>query len=298
MVICQLKKYKIADFVIEYHGDEEYMFERFADFVCDDTEKADMTLRIVEKRPIFPRFLWDKGTKMSIFHLYWDKDCIYQYFPYQQHAGVRLIEIRNNFHDFTYYLCDKKESAYVRKYGLNEYIESMQGVMFNLFKESFFNMILFENAMSVHSASVIYKDKAVIFSASSGTGKSTQAEKWMRLLGCECLDGDVTVCREIDGKFFVYGLPWCGSSGMYINKKVEVGAFVFLKQAPENIVRIPSVREKIGYVFSSTFSESWNDEMNQKRSEMTGKIIENTDIYEFACNLDDESVEVLRREIF
>ncbi len=298
MVICQLKKYKIADFVIDYQGDGAYLNERFGDFLCDNGEKADMTLRIVEKKPFFPRFLWDKGTKMSIFHLYWDKDCVYQYFPYQHHSGVRLIEIRNNFHDFTYYLCDKKESAFVRRYGHDEYIEKMQGVIFNLFQESFYNMILFENAMSIHSASVIYKDKAVIFSASSGTGKSTQAGKWQRLLGCEMLDGDVTVCREIGGKYYVYGLPWCGSSGMYLNKRVEVGAFVFLKQGSENIVRIPSVMEKIGYVFSSTFSESWNDEMNRRKSDITGKIIENTDIYEFSCNLDDESVEVLKREIY
>ncbi|XME03259.1 hypothetical protein QYZ88_003505 [Lachnospiraceae bacterium C1.1] len=293
-----MKKYKIADFVIEYHGDSDYMHERFGDFACDNAEKTDMTLSIVEKRPFFPRYIWNKGTRMGLFHIYWDKDCTYQYFPHQQHGGVRLIEIKNNFKDFTYYICDKKDSSYVKQFGANEYKEYMQGIVFNFLQQSFYNMILFENAMSVHSASVIYHDKALIFSAPSGTGKSTQAEKWMRLLGCECLDGDVTVCREIDGKFFVYGLPWCGSSGIYLNKKVEVGAFVFLKQASENTVRIPSVREKIGYVFSSTFSEGWNDEMNQKRSEITGKIIENTDIYEFACNLDDESVEVLRREIF
>ena len=73
-----MKKYKIADFVIEYHGDPVYLDERFEDFTCDDSENTDMKLKIVEKKPFFPRFLWNKGKKISIFNFYDDGDVIYQ----------------------------------------------------------------------------------------------------------------------------------------------------------------------------------------------------------------------------
>ena len=54
-----MKNYKIADFIIEYDGDSDYMNKRFDDFACEKAEKPDVTLKIVEKKPFFPRFLWD-----------------------------------------------------------------------------------------------------------------------------------------------------------------------------------------------------------------------------------------------
>ncbi|WP_408071376.1 hypothetical protein [Butyrivibrio sp. JL13D10] len=289
-----ITKYKIADFVIELRGDSIYMDDRFKLFLCDNSEKTDMVLNIVEKRKKFPEYILNKGTRIGIFHAYWKKDKIIQFFPYQEHLGVRLVECRNNFHDVTYYLCDKRDSAYAKMIGYEEYIDQMQGVIFNLFQESFFNMILFENAMSIHSASIIYENKAIAFSASSGTGKSTQANMWNRVLGTEVLDGDVTVCREIDNKLYVYGLPWCGSSGQFVNKRVELEALVFLKQAKENKVRVPSLKEKIGLIFSSTFSETWDDEMAKKRAKITENIISKAKILEYSCNMNESAVLVLK----
>ena len=120
---------------------------------------------------------------------------------------------------------------------------------------------------------------------------------WVKHLGCEVLDGDVTMCRESEGKLYVHGLPWCGSSGQYKNTKKELGALVFLKQAKDNSVRVPTINEKVGYVYSSTFSELLNDEMAQKRAEMTSVIIEKGNILEFSCNMDAEAVEVLKSQI-
>lgn len=291
----QINKYKIADFIMEIQGDPVYMVDRFADFTCGNDEKTDITVRFIENKKHFPKYIWDKGTRIGIFHVYEDDDVIYQYFPYQKHKGIKLIEIRNNFHDFTYYLCDKKDSLYAKNMGMDKYIEHMQGVIFNLIQESFFNMILFEDSMSIHSASVIYNDKAILFSASSGTGKSTQANKWNRLLGCDILDGDVTVCRKIGDKFYVYGLPWCGSSGQYQNRRVELLTIIFLKQGPENIVNEISIKDKISYVFSSTFSETWNEQMANNRAKITEKIIGGVKLFEYSCNLDDESVNVLKQ---
>lgn len=295
----EITKYKIADFVIEVRGDSIYMCDRFDSFLCDNSEKTDMTINIVEKRPLFPEYLWNKGTQMGIFHTYYKEDSIVQFFPHQKHMGVRLIEIKENFHNITYYLCDKLDGSfvkgYIKQFGKEKYIDHMQGVIFNLLQESFFNMILFENAMSIHSASIIYEKKAVVFSASSGTGKSTQANRWTKVFGCEVLDGDVTVCREIDGRLYVYGLPWCGSSEQFINKRVELGTLVFLKQAPNNTPRIPTIKEKVGFIYASTFSETWNDDMAQRRAKITENVIKKAKVFEYSCNMDESAVNILEK---
>ena len=213
------------------------------------------------------------------------------------HLGVRLIKSKDKYRTTDIYLCDRLGGSAERKIGRDKYLEMMKGVVFNAIQQIFYNRILFEDSMSIHSASVIYNNKAVVFSASSGTGKSTQAGLWEQELGCDILDGDVTVCRERDGKMYVYGLPWCGSSGRYINKEVELGAIVFLKQSSDNTVRIPDIREKISYVFSSTFSESLCEEMAQKVADVTQTIVEKAPVYELSCNMNAEAVYVLRDAI-
>lgn len=291
-------KLRIANFVIHFYGRQEYLHERFSDFLYEGNDKPDMTVKVVEYKPLFARYLFDKGTSIGDFSYYRDGDAMQLFYPGKHHLGVRLMKSKDKFRTTEIFMCDKPDGPLARKIGKERYLEMMRTVVFNAFQQIFYNRILFEDAMSIHSASVIYNNKAVIFSAASGTGKSTQAGLWEKELGCRVLDGDVTVCRERDGKLFVYGLPWCGSSGKYINTEVELGAIVFLKQAKENTVRIPDIREKISYVFSSTFSESLCEEMAQKVAGVTQTIVEKADIYEFSCNMDPEAAYVLRDAIF
>lgn len=291
-------KLKIADFIIDYYGRPEYLHERFNDFLYEGNDKPDMTVRVIEKSPLFVRYLFDKGISIGDFSFYKDGNDIQHFYPGKHHFAVRLIKGKDNYRTTEIYICDKLNSKAAREVGQKNYIEMVKGLVFNSLQQIFYNRILFENAMSIHSASVIYNNKAVIFSAASGTGKSTQAGLWEKELGCEVLDGDVTVCREKNGKLYVYGLPWCGSSGKYLNKEIELGAIVFLAQAKDNSVRIPDIREKISYVFSSTFSESLSEEMAQKVAEVTQIIVEKVSIFEYSCNMDTEAVYVLKDAIF
>ena len=292
-----LIKLKIAEFIIQYHGRKEYLNDRFNDFLYEGNKKSDILVEIIEKRPIFPRYLIDKGTKIGTFAFYQDDNILTHYYPNRRHMLVWQIKGNNNYRDTKIFVCDNPKSLFVRFFGRDRYFYKMQQNIFGALQEVFYNRILFEGAMSIHSASVIYNDKAIVFSASSGTGKSTQARLWMQELGCEMLDGDVTVCRQRENKLYVYGLPWCGSSRIYLNREVELGAIVFLKQARENFVRIPDIREKISYVYSSTFSESLNEEMAQRIAEVTQRIVESARIYEFSCNMETDAVRVLKSAI-
>ena len=290
-------KLKIADLIIHYLGREEYLNERFYDFLYEGDESPDMTIRVVERRPLFFKRLLEKGTVIDTFSFYQSGNNLLQFYPDILHAGIRLIEGKNKYKDTTLYVCDELDGRFVKKFGREQYLERMKIIVFNAVQEIFYNRLLFEDAMSIHSASVIYNDKAIVFSAPSGTGKSTQANLWNKHLGCEILDGDVTVCREKGGKLYVYGLPWCGSSGIYLNREVELGAFVFLKQAKENTIKIPDIREKISYIYSSTFSESLSDEMAQKIAHVTEIIVNKAQIYELSCNMETEAVTTLKNRL-
>ncbi len=296
--MSEIFKAKIADIVVEMAGNSEYIHDRYRDFEYSGDDVAGMKMTFSEGAlPRIPFILSRKWIKMGIFRIYRKDDTWYQYFPYQKHKGVRLVEIKNDFHDVTFYMCDKIDSSFVQDYGRDEYIKSMKGILLNLMQEAFFNMILFEDGMSIHSASLIYNDLGIIFSAPSGTGKSTQSNMWHDEYGYEILDGDTTICRNINGKLMIYGLPWCGTSDLYVNKSVPLDTIVFLSQDKENHIKELNMMQKIQYLYASSFSETWNDEMAQLRTKAVEKILNGSKIVGYACNMKKDAVDTLRNYI-
>lgn len=104
----------------------------------------------------------------------------------------------------------------------------------------YFNLLKF-NGMMLHSSAVYYEGKAYLFSAPSGTGKSTHTRLWQSIFGddAKVFNDDKPALRFIDGVWYAYGTPWCGKDGININTKAPIAGICFLKQAPENrIVRL------------------------------------------------------------
>lgn len=89
---------------------------------------------------------------------------------------------------------------------------------------------------AVHSASILYDQQAWLFSASSGTGKSTHAALWEQAYRTPLLNGDLNLLGMENGAPVVYGLPWCGTSGVYTTKTHPLGGVIFLQQHPTDVI--------------------------------------------------------------
>lgn len=92
------------------------------------------------------------------------------------------------------------------------------------------------DGLMLHASAIAYNGKAYLFSAPSGTGKSTHTRIWQSIFGesAQVFNDDKPALRCIDGVWYAYGTPWCGKDGININMKVPVAGICFLKQAPEN----------------------------------------------------------------
>ena len=103
----------------------------------------------------------------------------------------------------------------------------------------FFSKLLDYNGMFLHSSSVTYEGRGYLFSADSGTGKSTHTKLWQQIFGEEAkvFNDDKTPLRRLDGTWYAYGAPWCGKDNININMKVPVAGICFLKQGSENRIR-------------------------------------------------------------
>lgn len=95
--------------------------------------------------------------------------------------------------------------------------------------------IIFRGGISVHAATVSWRDKAYLFMGKSGIGKSTHAKLWLQhLSGSELLNDDNPTLRIEYGIPYAYGTPWSGKTPCYKNRCYRVGGIVRLRQANVN----------------------------------------------------------------
>lgn len=131
-----------------------------------------------------------------------------------------------------------------------------------------FTMMGFAQSAVAHQttlihASVSMKDgKGYAFLGTSGTGKSTHSQQWIRYIeGVELLNDDNPAVRILpSGESRVYGTPWSGKTPCYKNKAASLAAFVLLKQAPENKFQFLQGIQAYMVLLSSCSSLKWNTE--------------------------------------
>ena len=77
---------------------------------------------------------------------------------------------------------------------------------------------------------------AIIFTAPSGVGKSTQADLWHQYRGAEIINGDRAAIRAGESGYEVWGVPFSGSSKFCKNVRLPLKTIVCLSQAEKTSI--------------------------------------------------------------
>lgn len=87
-----------------------------------------------------------------------------------------------------------------------------------------------------HSSALEIDGEGYLFSALSGTGKSTHTRNWRQYFGdrVTMINDDKPIVRKIDGKFYVCGTPWMGKSDIGCNRTAPIKAVYILQRGDEN----------------------------------------------------------------
>ncbi len=117
---------------------------------------------------------------------------------------------------------------------------------------------------AIHSASVLYKEKAWLFSAPSGTGKSTHARLWTQYSDAVNINGDLNLIGIKEGAPCVFGIPWCGTSEIFTKEDYPLGGVVFLKQASENRIEEFTYEKALVTLSRRSISPLWKSESLEK----------------------------------
>ena len=158
----------------------------------------------------------------------------------------------------------------------------------------------FNYAMLAHGACVFhgvvmeYEGKGVLITARSGVGKTTHARLWRDHENALILNGDRSLCRRIDGKWYAYGMPWCGSSGEYINRRVPISCIVELRRGETNRVEDVSPFDAAMYLLERIYAPVWEPELREKAVDRCQELGSSIPVVRLYCRPDPESVQVLK----
>lgn len=159
-------------------------------------------------------------------------------------------------------------------------------------------VLLAQEAFSLHSSLVRrVEGDAILFTAPSGTGKSTQASLWERYAGAETLNGDRSILRKTGGAWTAFGSPFAGTSGIFRNESAPVRALVVLRQAPENTIRRLPLAEAFRAIYSESVLPRWNHAAHQHVIELITAIASEVPVYLLACTPDERPVTLLRETL-
>lgn len=149
----------------------------------------------------------------------------------------------------------------------------------------------------MHSASLLYNGKAWLFSGCSGTGKSTHTALWQQAFGTPLLNGDLNLLGISEGTPVVYGLPWCGTSGIYTEKSFPLGGIVFLKQAPHNRTSILSGETSVLAILQRLISPGWTEALAKANLGFATRLGGLVPTFSLECTKEPDAANVMRAAI-
>ena len=148
-----------------------------------------------------------------------------------------------------------------------------------------------------HCAYIAYKGKAILFTAPSGTGKSTQAELWAERRGGEIVNGDRAAVRLSEGVLLAEGIPFAGSSQYCKNKSLPIQAIVYLGQSPRTAIRKLRGYEAFSKIWEGVSVDTWDKTDMESVSAVVQRAAATLPVYHLACTPDESAVSALEEAL-
>lgn len=278
-------QYTVASFNIDVISEHpSYVFMRFKDYESTFSGEADFTIRCKEEKHIaLPDGIVHVGQRVGRW--LWFKKSDGTLGAYNKYDDVpqiaAMISWDNDFKNAQLLVYD------VEPYGgmpLDQRIFYLMGDVFTY-------SVLKKGAGVFHSSAISYKGNGILFSAPSGTGKSTHTSLWKDVFGEEVLifNDDTPILKIENNVCFAYGTPWSGKTAINSNIKVPLKAIVCLDRAENNQARKLTGLDAFYRVFNE-FRKPPVGELLDNCLTLIDGVLEKVPVFELLCNKEKDAV--------
>ncbi|MBE6640706.1 MAG: hypothetical protein E7619_03885 [Ruminococcaceae bacterium] len=158
---------------------------------------------------------------------------------------------------------------------------------------AFYHHLVDFGGIMLHSSAVAYKGEAYLFSANSGTGKSTHTSLWLKEFGEDAviINDDKPALRIIDGKIMCCGTPFSGKHDISENRLYPVKGIAFITRGEKNSIMPipPSVSLPL---FMEQTVRSFGMARADRFLALLSEILTRVPVHSLTCNMDPEAAHV------
>lgn len=285
----------IGKLCVNMYGKEEYLSGNFRPFALEGGMEDAVATQEVTVTEAAPRPF--DGARVTVLNreLAICETAEGWVLSYPQFACIRQAELSRDGSQACFHVCRPASG---------EEADTLREDLFHAIRHTFLYFAQRHGYYAQHSASILYRDRAWLFSAPSGTGKSTQAELWRAAFGTPCLNGDLNLLsardasgKEQPGRIFVHGLPWCGTSGITATGCTELGGVILLRQSPENWLEPLRADQKQLFVANRLISPAWTEAMLADNLAFAGTLTQAVPVWRYHCTKEPAAADFLRAEI-
>ena len=188
----------------------------------------------------------------------------------------------------------KKDASFFCIYCIPSEKGSLPDVLFHVLRLGFLYLAQQRGMTVLHSASLLYKNKAYLFSGPSGTGKSTHTRLWQEAFDTPLLNGDLNLLSFSENTPVVHGIPWCGTSGISTASSHPLGGIVFLKQDTSDFVEELPPDEQILSLTNRMITPSWMPALFEKNLFFAERLASRTLLCRLHCTPTNHAAKVMK----
>ena len=181
---------------------------------------------------------------------------------------------------------DEKEGIPIRRFS-DDYLETLA-----VYRKIAEQMPAYDTFL-FHGSAIAVDGAAYIFTAKSGTGKSTHTRLWRELLGDRALmvnDDKPLIRVNPDGTATVYGTPWDGKHRLSTNTAVPLKALCILERAAQNTIRQITAGEAYPMLLQQAYRPM--DSMGlHKTLALIDRLAASVSLWRLGCNTDLEAAQ-------
>ena len=150
--------------------------------------------------------------------------------------------------------------------------------------------LVMRDVLLFHSSAIAVDGKAYLFTAPSGTGKSTHVRLWRKVYGDRVMminDDKPLLSISPDGAI-AHGTPWDGKHHRSNHVSVPIGGICLLGRGEKNRIRRISGVEALPTLMSQTYRPSGAPQI-QKTMELVLQMAKTVPLWKMECNMDPEA---------
>ena len=160
-------------------------------------------------------------------------------------------------------------------------------------QRKFAEYLLHHNILLLHGSTVAVDGKAYLFTARSGTGKSTHTRFWTEVFSGSALmvNDDKPFLEISESGVLAHGSPWSGKHGLDTNISLPLAGICLLERGSENIIRPAVPSEMLPRLFHESYRPQ-DPAYFETYCHLVEQLSESVPLWHMYCTRDPEAARI------